>query len=304
MGGLFNKSYYRDNLMLVLLDRYLAFSLNVQHIHPTRLSKLYSFVCVYLQRYTATFLFALLTLCSMSVAADNSTLKFSTGAEYITGDFSGTESVEQLYVPVTTRYTTKRYSFRLTVPYIHLTAPTGTVQSDGTIIPGTGPIVTESGMGDVVAGVTYRDAFNSEIASDVAIDFTAKVKFGTADVDKGLGSGENDYTIQTELYKFIDRMMLFGILGYKFRGDPPGVDLNDSLITFVGGNYRLSPAFRTGVDFYYQEALFSGADNQVELSVFLGYKLSNTQNLRSYLIKGFGDASPDWGVGVYISFMQ
>jgi hypothetical protein len=268
------------------------------------LSKLYSFTSTCLQRYTATFLFALLAVCNTSAAADNSTLKLSTGAEYITGDFGGTEPVEQLYIPVTTRYTTKRYSFRLTVPYISLTAPTGTVQSDGTILPGTGPIVTESGMGDVIAGVTYRDAFNSEVASDVAIDFTAKVKFGTADVDKGLGSGENDYTIQTELYKFLDRIMLFGILGYKFRGDPPGVDLNNSLIAYMGGNYRLTPAFRTGVDFYYQEALFSGADDQVELSAFLGYKLSNTQYLRSYLIKGFGDASPDWGVGVYISFMQ
>jgi len=290
--------------MLILLDRYLAFSLSAQLIQLTRLSKLFSFISAYLQRYTVTFLFALLTLCSTSVVADNDTLKLSTGAEYITGDFGGTEPVEQLYIPVTTRYTTKRYSFRLTVPYIRLTAPTGTVQSDGTIIPGTGPIVTESGMGDVIAGVTYRDAFNSEGASDVAIDFTAKVKFGTADVDKGLGSGENDYTIQTELYKFLDRMMLFGILGYKFRGDPPGVDLNNSLIAFVGGNYRLTPAFRTGVDLYYQEALFSGADDQVELSAFLGYKLSKTQYLRSYLIKGFGDASPDWGVGVYITFMQ
>jgi len=290
--------------MLILLDRYLAFSLSAQLIQLTRLSKLFSFISAYLQRYTVTFLFALLTLCSTSVVADNDTLKLSTGAEYITGDFGGTEPVEQLYIPVTTRYTTKRYSFRLTVPYIRLTAPTGTVQSDGTIIPGTGPIVTESGMGDVIAGVTYRDAFNSEGASDVAIDFTAKVKFGTADVDKGLGSGENDYTIQTELYKFLDRMMLFGILGYKFRGDPPGVDLNNSLIAFVGGNYRLTPAFRTGVDLYYQEAIFSGADDQVELSAFLGYKLSKTQYLRSYLIKGFGDASPDWGVGVYITFMQ
>ena len=290
--------------MLILLDRYLAFSLNAQLIQLTRLSKLFSFTSTCLQRYTVTFLFALLTLCNTSVIADNSTLKLSTGAEYITGDFGGTEPVEQLYIPVTTRYTTKRYSFRLTVPYIRLTAPTGTVQSDGTIIPGTGSIVTESGMGDVIAGLTYRDAFNSEVASDVAIDFTAKVKFGTADADKGLGSGENDYTIQTELYKFLDRMMLFGILGYKFRGDPPGVDLNDSLIALVGGNYRLNPAFRTGVDFYYQEALFSGADDQVELSAFLGYKLSNTQYLRSYIIKGFGDASPDWGVGVYISFMQ
>lgn len=138
----------------------------------------------------------------------------------------------------------------------------------------------------------------------MAIDFTAKVKFGTADADKGLGSGENDYTVLTELYKFHERLMLFGIPGYKFRGDPPGVSFNNSWLTFMGGNYRLTPAVRTGLDFYYQEALFSDADDQMELSAFVGYKLSNRQYLRSYLIKGFGDASPDWGVGVCISFIQ
>ena len=290
--------------MLILLDRYLAARLNDQRIQLMRLSSLFSFISVYLQLHTITFLFVFLACCNPPAAADKGTLKLSTGADYITGDFGGTESVEQLYIPVTTRYTTKKYSFRLTIPYIRLTAPTDTVQSDGTIIPGTGPIITESGIGDVIAGATYRDTFITEASSDVAIDLTAKVKFGTADVDKGLGSGENDYTIQTELYNFRDRLMLFGILGYKFRGDPPGVNLNDSWLAFMGGNYRLTPAFRTGMDVYYQEALFSGADNQMELSAFVGYKLDKTQFLRSYFIKGFGDASPDWGLGVFITFMH
>lgn len=290
--------------MLILLNRYLAFSLNDQNIQIAQFPKLFSIISSNLELHTIVFLFALLVLYNSPVAADNGTLKISTGADYITGNYGGTESVKQLYIPFTTRYTTKRYSFRLTVPYIRMSAPTGTVQSDGTIIPGTGPIVTESGIGDVIAGATYRDAFNTEATSDVAIDFTAKVKFGTADRDKGLGSGENDYTIQTELYKFLDRFMLFGMLGYKYRGDPPAVDLNNGWLAFAGGNYRLNSTFKTGVDFYYQESLLSGEDDQVELSAFLGYKLSNTQYLRSYLTKGFGNASPDWGVGVYITFRQ
>jgi len=290
--------------MLILLSRYLAFGLNGQRIQLTQLYKVFSFILAYLQFYVVIAGFTLPILLNTSAIADNSALKLTTGAEYITGKFGGTESIDQLYIPVTTRYTTKSYSFRLTVPYISVTAPTGTVQSDGTIIPGTGPPVTESGIGDVIAGVTYRDALNTEASSDMAIDFTAKVKFGTADVDKGLGSGENDYIVQTELYNFHERLMLFGILGYKLRGDPPGVNLNDSWLALMGGNYRLSPAFRTGMDLYFQEALYSGADNQMELSAFLRYKLSNTRFLRTYLIKGFSDASPDWGIGVYITLIQ
>ena len=249
---------------------------------------------------------ALLTLFNQSASADNGIIKLTTGAEYISGNFGGAESVDQLYAPVTTRYVTNRYSLRLTIPYISLTAPAGTVKTGGVIIPGTGSdtISTDSGIGDVIAGVSFHDVLNSEATSDMAIDFTAKVKLGTADEDKGLGSGENDYTIQAELYNYYDQFMLFGVLGYKLRGDPPDINLNNSLLAFVGGSYRLSPSYKTGLDFYYQEALFSDVDNQMELSAFLRYKISNTRYLRGYLIKGFGDTSPDWGVGVLITFMQ
>jgi len=290
--------------MLLPRNRFSALGLNDKHNHAESLPKSVYPISAFLAIYKFVVIFILLTLVTISVKAENGLFKLTTGAEYITGKFGGTESVDQLYIPVTARYTTNWYSVRLTIPYISLTAPTGTVQADGTIIPGTGPIVTESGIGDVVASATYRDAFNTEVASDYAVDFTAKVKFGTADPDKGLGSGENDYTVQTELYKFKDRTMLFGILGYKFRGDPPGVNLNNSWIAYVGGDYRLTPAFRAGVDFYYQEALFTGSDDQMEISAFLRYRLSNTQYLRSYLLTGFGDASPDWGVGMFITFMR
>ena len=290
--------------MLILQERHLAFRLNVQRIQCFFLSKLSSVISTFQQFHTLMFLFLLLVICNASVMADNGALKLTTGAEYITGDFGGSESVDQLYIPLTAVYSTNKYAFRLTIPFIYLTGPVGTVLSDGTIITGTGSIITELGMGDVIAGATYRDVFNTESTSDVAFDFTAKVKFGTADEDEGLGSGENDYTLQAEVYNFRERSMLFGILGYKFRGDPPGDNFDNSLLALIGGNYNLTPELRTGLDFYYQQALFSGVDEQMELSAFLRYKISNTQYMRSYLVKGLSDASPDWGIGVYVTFMQ
>ena len=73
---------------------------------------------------------------------------------------------------------------------------------------------------------------------------------------------------------------------------------------FLGGNYRLTRKLKTGLDFYYQEALFSDVDDKMELSAFLRYKMSNTKFLRGYLIKGITDTSPDWGAGIFITFMQ
>lgn len=249
-------------------------------------------------------LLLLLVLFNKSASADKGVLSLTVGAEYTSGNYGGEESLTQLYSPFTARYATNNYALRLTIPYIRLTGPAGTVQSDGTIRPGTGTINTVSGMGDVIAGATYLDALNTEASLDMAIDFTAKVKLGTANEEKGLGTGENDYTFQAELYSYYDQFTLFGILGYKFRGDPPSVNLSDSWLAFLGSHYRLTSSLNTGVDFYYQEALFSDVDDQMELSAFLRHKISNTQFLRGYLIYGLSDASPDWGAGAVITFMH
>ena len=258
---------------------------------------------------TLSFLMLMLLVAfNRPATADNGVLTLTTGAEYTSGDYGGTQSIDEWYIPFTARYIVDNYVFRLTVPFLSVTAPGGTVVSGGTdgqiIIPGTGERTTESGVGDVIAGLTYRDVLNSETVSNIALDLTAKVKFATADEEKGLGTGENDYIVQAELYKFFNRFTPYGILGYKFRGDPPGVDLQDSLRAVIGGYYRLSPSFKAGLDYFYQSASYSDADDQKELSAFLGYKMNNSQYLRCYLIQGFGDGSLDWGAGVMITFTQ
>ncbi len=259
------------------------------------LSKLFSVICDFVRLNTLIFLMLLLLLFfNRSATADNGVLKLTTGAEYTSGDYGGTQSIDEWYIPFTARYIVDNYVFRLTVPFLSVTAPEGTIVSGGTdVIPGTGERTTETGVGDVIACMTYRDLLNSETSSDMALDLTAKIKFATADEDKGLGTGENDYTVQTELYKFFNRFTSYGILGYKFRGDPPGVDLQDSLRAIVGGYYRLSPSLKAGLDYYYQQASYSDLDDQKELSAFLGYKMSDSQYLSGYLIQGFGDGSPD-----------
>jgi hypothetical protein len=252
----------------------------------------------------SVFIAFLLFLYSQADAADEGVLKLTAGAEYTTGKYGGTESIDDLYVPLTVRYFVDRYVFRLTVPYLHVTAPAGTVSADGIVLPGTGERITESGVGDIIAGMTYRDALSSLITSDMALDFTAKVKFGTASESKGLGTGENDYTLQAELYKFLDSFTTFATLGYKFRGDPPGVDLSNTWLAYIGGSYRFTRSLNAGMDFYFQQAAYSLTDDQMELSAFLGYRLKNAKSLRGYLIKGLSDGSPDWGVGISITFTQ
>jgi len=289
--------------MLLLLRRHSGFGNGFRHIGSALASSIPTYSGTNLkQLFLNIFLALLILICSQAIA-DNSSVKLSTGAEYITGNYGGTESIDQLYIPVTMRYSIDRYSYRLTIPYITINAPSDTILSDGTVIPGTGDLTTESGMGDIIVAATYRDLLNTEISSNTAIDVTARIKFGTASTDKNLGSGEDDITLQADVYRFFQRTTLFGTLGYKFRGDPPGIDLDNSLIVFIGGSQRLTPEYKFSMDLYYQQPSISGLDDQLELSESLGYWLSRNRYIRGYLIQGLSDASPDWGAGFYITFI-
>jgi hypothetical protein len=239
--------------------------------------------------------------------ADDSYFKITVGAEYSTGDYGGTESIDEWYVPVTGKYIIGRYVVRLTIPYLRLTAPSGTTLvstgQDGEVITtGSGSRTTEAGLGDIIAGLTYEDLFNTELSSDIALDLTGKIKFGTADENKGLGTGENDYTIQADLFKFYDQFTPYGTLGYKFRGDPSGVDLDNVWFGIIGGLYEISPKLGSGLDFYYREASFPGASEQQELTAHFSYRLTRNQKVQVYGFRGFSNGSPDWGGGVMVTF--
>jgi hypothetical protein len=241
------------------------------------------------------------------VLADDAkgSFRLTTGAEYTTGDYGGSKSVEEWYVPVTGKYVTGPYVLRLTVPYLRVTAPGGTAVTGGgrgdVVVPGTGPRQTEEGLGDIIAGTTYRDLLGTEKSDDIAVDLTGKIKFGTADEDKGLGTGENDYTVQIDVFRFIDRWTPYGSLGYRFRGDPPGENLDNGWLGGVGTRYDVSSQLAWSLDWYLRESSVSGADDPSELTGTLSYRLGPTQQLNSYVIKGLSDGSPDWGLGVMLT---
>ena len=231
---------------------------------------------------------------------DGPRVSIAAGAEYSTGTYGGDADIEDFYVPVKATVDLRRLSFRLTMPYLSVRAPEGTVITGpgGEPIPGTGDIVTNSGIGDVIGSVTVYDVIRDRRLG-FAMDVTGKVKFGTADVDKGLGTGENDFTVQADFLKFTDSITWTGSLGYKFRGQPPGAKLDDTLLASAGGIYKVSNDMRTGMFFDYRESSI-GADAAQELSLFVSNRVSADWKLQAYVFKGFTDGSADWGGGFQI----
>ncbi|MGB5102927.1 MAG: hypothetical protein WBO04_06340, partial [Steroidobacteraceae bacterium] len=245
---------------------------------------------------------AAMLLASGGVRAEEARFSLSVGAEYTTGDYGGEESVDETYVPVTAALELERVSLRLTVPYLSVRAPELTTISgpDGQPIVGEGPRITESGLGDVLASVTVFDVLTAA-GGDVAMDLTGKVKFGTADADKGLGTGEQDYLLQADLYRFFERSTLMATAGYAVRGEPDGLELDDTLFASVGLSHAVADGARIGAFFDYREASVTGTDAIQELSVFASTRLGQRGSWRFYALGGFGDSSPDWGGGLSFS---
>ena len=236
---------------------------------------------------------------SAALADDGVTaLSLSIGTEFSSGTYGGTVDIEDVYVPLTATARNGPVIYRLTVPYLSVKAPAGTIISgpDGEPVPGMGDVTTESGLGDVIGSVTFLDVMK-DARLGLAIDLTAKVKFATADEDKGLGTGENDYTLQADLFKFADSFTLLASVGYTLRGDPAGVELEDVALAALGAVYQLSSDTRGGMIFDYRDSSISGSDSVQELTGFLSRRLSDHWQLQLFALAGFTDSSPDWGGG-------
>ena len=125
------------------------------------------------RRITATIAIAAFVLMSGEGAAQEAgaDLRFSTGIEYSTGEYGGTDDIEELYVPFTFRAGFDRIGLRFTVPYLSVTAPDDTIITDpgAEPLPGSGATITESGLGDVIGALTLYDLYVSDDA-DFVVD--------------------------------------------------------------------------------------------------------------------------------------
>lgn len=250
---------------------------------------------------TARVLRAMMMTAALVAAAPASagTWRLGTGVDYTNGDYGSESDVSTLYAPVNIKYRNGRFGLRLTVPYLEVSGPGTVLDEGGLLVPG--PDRTDSGLGDVIVAATLYDLVAIP-DQGFYIDLTAKTKFGTADEDKGLGTGQTDYALQSEWYKDFERVALFGTLGYKVYGDPPGADLDDVAFASLGGDYRFATATRTGLIYDYRESAVAGGDALQELTLFVSFATGNGMSLQPYVLAGLSDSSPDWGAGVMVSW--
>jgi hypothetical protein len=188
--------------------------------------------------------------------------------------------------------------WKLSVPYLRMTAPVGTTTSGGDVTAGGGQRVTTSGWGDAVAGLTC--SLWDTPRQGLLLDLGAKAKLGTGSVAKGLSNGENDYSLFADAYFPAGAWTPFATLGRRWPGEPPGLDPRPVWYGTLGLNRKLTAADSVGAMLDYRAAVYAGNDPRRELTAYWARKLDPQWKLQAYAVAGAGAASPDWGLGLML----
>lgn len=250
-----------------------------------------------------------------ATAAEPGSFTLSTGLNYSSGTYGTDTTTTITSMPIIARYDRGPWILKLTVPYLRITGASNVIPGVGTVAnanprgrgrgpagggtaPSTTTTGTAEGWGDIVAAATY----NAYGSADLAVDLTGKVKFGTADADEGLGTGENDYAAQVDVYKTYGRITAFAGLGYNVLGSSQFIQLDNVFNATVGGAYKFDDQTTAGLMLDAREKTSASGHEQSELTAYVTHKLDRHWKTQAYALKGMATGSPDWGVGAFVGY--
>jgi len=222
-----------------------------------------------------------------------------TGFDYTTGKYGTDTTTEITAIPLIGTYETGNWTFKASIPWVRITGSENVIAGVGAVRRTTTAVRTDSGMGDLVTAATY--SFMIDPKSQFGIDVTGKVKWGTADSDRGLGTGENDFWILVDPYTRIGNVTYFGGAGYGMLGDSDTLKLKDVVSANAGLSYRLDQQASIGAMLDYRSRSTDTGFAQREVTGFYTRKLGGYK-LQAYATKGFADGSPDWGAGLNVAY--
>lgn len=226
---------------------------------------------------------------------------FSTGMDYSSGKYGGTRHTETLYVPLSIRYEVSDWTLRATIPYLESSGPSDVVGRGTdriTLNSGTDAHRKVAGLGDLVLSVSWTAVQSAQWL----VELGTKVKLATADEKEGLGTGKNDYSVQTEIYRSIERHTLFGTLGFKKMGSPEGSALKDPVYSSMGWSLRAGQHTSLGLSYDFRQKIQEQGAPIREASAFITQRLDDHWKVQTYVVSGFSKASPDLGGGLFVFY--
>lgn len=260
---------------------------------------------------TRTTIFLALALLAGAAQADDG-LSIGVGADYSNGNYGSDTTTTIFSVPFTAKYTTGDWAFKASLPWMR-------VSGDPNVVPGLGSVVnlnpagrgrgrgtggtpttvesgTESGLGDLRLAAIY----SIDTGTPLGIDLTVNAKIATADEDKGLGTGANDYGVAVDLYRDFDGTLLFGGVGYTTLGDSTYIDVASVLNANAGASWHVGNG-SLGAMYDWRAAASDVTADRSEVTGFYSFPAGERTKMQVYAVKGLSDGSPDWGAGLSLT---
>lgn len=234
-------------------------------------------------------------------------LKASIGYHFSTGDYTGTQATQIQYVPLVLTADVERWRLQATIPYLYVSGPPGIVDGPN------GPIETtdgtSDGLGDLLLRGAYlvpvEDLFPADAPLPAWLPYVEAIglmKVPTASRSDGLGTGELDFGIESDLTWTLGRFSPFVGLGYRFLGSPPGTHLYDTITASVGALYRVAEWLSAGALLDYRQPPAADTGQRLELVPYASWAITPPWTLESYVSVGLSNGSPDVGVGTQLGY--
>jgi hypothetical protein len=230
------------------------------------------------------------------------------GYEYIEDASVPGQELTQKSIPLVMTRESDDYAIEVTIPYLQRTAPSGKIAKDHhhesrTASAVVTPRVTNQGLGDITASL-QRTLMN-EKDSAFSLFVKGEIKFGTADVKQGLGTGMNDYFLEIKTRKTVDAFTVSASIGRAKFGSPGDVSVDDvaESIYFrdiyygaLGGSYQVNEDLKTGVNLEMGQAAQAGGYQQRDLSALAEYKYVPGKTVRLQILKSITPGISSWSV--------
>ena len=223
--------------------------------------------------------------------------------DYSVGDYGTGQDTTIVYAPFTLGVSPlDRLWLKVTVPFLYETTQDVVVTGGGVVsrknqkgkLAKPASSTTEEGLGDILLKVSYTVLEERPLLPE--IEPYVKIKFPTADKDRGLGTGEFDETIGVDLSKnLVGGLFGYLTLAYTFIGEPAGADLRNSFGWSVGAAYAVVQPLSVFAFLDGATAISPEQDDPLEIRVGAEVKLVKALKLTVAGTRGLSNGSADWG---------
>jgi len=247
------------------------------------------------------------------------------GVEFASGDYGTGIGTDAVFMPFTASvYPTDRLDFTLELPLVYqstsavvagqymgmqsagaqpkmaaMTGP-GMTTGMGTSAPPSSANESHYGLGDMKLKAGYVLYTEEEYVP--AIRPNVYLKIPTADKHRFLGTGSFDGGFAVELTKWFGDWFADGETGYAIQGKSSVLAVKDYLYYYAGGGYQVTEKLRPMLLVKGSTATVEGGAPLMELRLRAKYQLTKSTMIDGYLAKGVETASPDYGMGLAVSY--